>query len=134
MDEVQIEGAGHRFALRDYYENVEIADARLWHLSDEELAAEKVRCEGKLAQAKKNMTPLGPSLWLLVGAIGVVPLALVSRQQFGWFGLIGALLWLFGMVAFPLRRFMAVADFERRVVKHYQDRLQLIRLIQRDRA
>lgn len=129
-----IGGVGHRFALRDYYENVEISEERLWHLSDEALAAEKVRCEAKLAQAKSNMRPPRLTLWLVAGIVGVGVIGPFSASQFGWPGFLFAVAWIIGMVFIPLRKFLESADFERLVVKHYQDRLQLIRLIQRDRA
>ncbi|HBP5712235.1 TPA: hypothetical protein L6B33_24120 [Pseudomonas aeruginosa] len=129
-----IGGNGHRVALRDYYENVEISEERLWHLSDEALAVEKVRCEGKLAQARKNIRPPGLALWLISGVIGVGLLFTFSITQKSWLGLLSFIAWTIGAIFFPLRKFMRNAEFERMVIKHYLDRLQLIRLIQRDRA
>lgn len=129
-----IGGVGHRFALRDYYENVEISEERLWHLSDEALNAEQVRCEAKLTQAKKNMRPPRLTLWLIVGIVGVGVIGPLSAKQLGWVGYLFAITWIIGMVFVPMRKFLQTTDFERLVVKHYQDRLQLIRLIQRDRA
>lgn len=130
----QIGGSGHRFAVRDYYENVEISEERLWHLPDEELAAEDVRCQAKLTQARRNIRPLKLTLWLLAGIIGIGLLMTFSVTQQGWPGFLFAIVWVIGMLFVPLRRFLQNAEFEGVVIKHYINRLQLIRLIKRDRA
>lgn len=129
-----INGSGHRFALRDYYENVEISEERLWHLPNEDLATEGARCQVKLAQARKNIRPLGLTLWLITGIIGIGLLVTFSVTQQGWHGFLFAIAWVIGMLFIPLRKFLQNSEFEGMVIKHYINRLQLIRLIQRDRA
>lgn len=129
--DIQVEGSNNRIAGRDYYEiDIESPASQLWLMSDEELGAERLRCERKKAQAKRRMRPTGLVLVMLFCTIGLFgTISLLKPALFS--GLVAAA-WAIALTAVMIP-FQRNADFERYALNHYQDRLRVIDLVRRDR-
>ncbi|MDH1211117.1 hypothetical protein N5C38_08620 [Pseudomonas chengduensis] len=129
--DIQVEGSNNRVAGRDYYEiDIESPASQLWLMSDEELGAERLRCERKKAQAKRRMRPTGLVLVMLFCTIGLFgTISLLKPALFS--GLVAAA-WAIALTAVMIP-FQRNADFERYALNHYQDRLRVIDLVRRDR-
>ena len=131
--EIDVKGNGNRVAGRDYYESVEISEPRLWHLSDEKLEKEAIRCQKKRLQARKNTLPLIPIMQILAGIVGIGFFSMYSAPWLGIFELPVIAVWVVFMLLLPARKVIEIVNFEGAVIRHYNDRLNIIEIIKRDR-
>ncbi len=126
----QFFGPVHQVAGGDI---INTANEMLWHRDSEELVDEKVRCQRKLLEARTKIFFNIPVAWLVLGVIGLIwivntgPLFSVDHAKLlFWFIVSG--------VAAPGFFVSRMLRSEGVVVHYYRTRLQLIKLILRDRA